>query len=44
MTFSKVLGTFGRPNILGTPVRYYVVATMIRAVWVSGTGRMETSA
>ena len=24
MTFSKVLGTFGGPNILGTPVRYYV--------------------
>jgi len=30
MTFSKVLGTFGGPNILGSPVRYYVVATMIR--------------
>lgn len=30
MTFSKVLGTFGGPNILGAPVRYYVVATMIR--------------
>jgi iron(III) transport system permease protein len=30
MTFSKVVGTFGGPNILGTPVRYYVVATMIR--------------
>ena len=30
MTFSKVLGTFGGPNILGTPIRYYVVATMIR--------------
>lgn len=30
MTFSKVLGTFGEPNILGSPVRYYVVATMIR--------------
>ena len=30
MTFSKVMGTFGSPNILGTPVRYYVVATMIR--------------
>jgi len=30
MTFSKVLVTFGGPNILGTPVRYYVVATMIR--------------
>jgi iron(III) transport system permease protein len=30
MTFSKVVGTFGGPNILGTPVRYYVMATMIR--------------
>jgi iron(III) transport system permease protein len=30
MTFSKVMGTFGSPNILGTPVRYYVIATMIR--------------
>jgi iron(III) transport system permease protein len=30
MTFSKVMGTFGGPNILGTPARYYVVATMIR--------------
>ena len=30
MTFSKVLGTFGGPNILGTPVRYYVVSTMMR--------------
>jgi iron(III) transport system permease protein len=30
MTFSKVMGTFGGPNLLGTPVRYYVVATMIR--------------
>jgi iron(III) transport system permease protein len=30
MTFSKVMGTFGGPNILGTPVRYYVVSTMIR--------------
>jgi iron(III) transport system permease protein len=30
MTFSKVMGTFGGPNILGSPVRYYVVATMIR--------------
>jgi iron(III) transport system permease protein len=31
MTFSKVMGTFGGPNILGTPVRYYVVSTMIRS-------------
>jgi iron(III) transport system permease protein len=30
MTFSKVLGTFGGPNLLGTPVNYYVLATMIR--------------
>ncbi len=31
MTFSRVLGTFGSPNILGLPVRYYTVSTMIRA-------------
>ncbi len=31
MTFSRVLGTFGGPNILGLPVRYYTVSTMIRA-------------
>lgn len=30
MTFSKVMGTFGGPNLLGLPVRYYVVATMLR--------------
>jgi iron(III) transport system permease protein len=30
MTFSKVMGTFGGPNILGVPARYYVLATMIR--------------
>jgi iron(III) transport system permease protein len=30
MTFTKVMGTFGGPNILGSPVRYYVVATMVR--------------
>lgn len=30
MTFSKVMGTFGGPNLLGTPVRYYVLATMLR--------------
>ena len=23
MTFSKVMGTFGGPNVLGTPVKYY---------------------
>jgi len=31
MTFSRVLGTFGGPNVLGLPVRYYTVSTMIRA-------------
>lgn len=30
MTFSKVMGTFGSPNILGTPAKYYVMATMVR--------------
>ena len=30
MTFSKVMGTFGGPNILGIQVKYYVVATRIR--------------
>jgi iron(III) transport system permease protein len=30
MTFAKVMGTFGGPNILGAPVKYYTVATMIR--------------
>jgi len=30
MTFSKVMGTFGGPNLLGSPVKYYVVATMLR--------------
>ncbi len=30
MTFSKVMGTFGGPNLLGTPVKYYVMATMLR--------------
>jgi iron(III) transport system permease protein len=36
MTFSKVMGTFGGPNILGLPVRYYVVATMIRGSLAAG--------
>lgn len=31
MTFSKVMGTFGGPAILGVPVRYYTVSTMIRS-------------
>jgi iron(III) transport system permease protein len=38
MTFSKVMGTFGGPNILGLPVRYYVVATMIRGSLAAGEG------
>lgn len=36
MTFSKVMGTFGSPNILGSPVKYYVVATMIRGSLAAG--------
>jgi iron(III) transport system permease protein len=36
MTFSKVLGTFGGPNILGSPVKYYVVATMLRGSLAAG--------
>ena len=31
MTFTKVMGTFGGPNVLGIPVGYYTVSTMIRA-------------
>lgn len=31
MTFSKAMGTFGGPNILGVPVRYYTLSTMIRS-------------
>lgn len=31
MTFSKTMGTFGGPNVLGVPVRYYTVSTMIRS-------------
>jgi iron(III) transport system permease protein len=38
MTFSKVMGTFGGPNILGLPVRYYVLATMIRGSLAAGEG------
>jgi iron(III) transport system permease protein len=38
MTFSKVMGTFGGPNILGLPVKYYVVATMIRGSLAAGEG------
>jgi iron(III) transport system permease protein len=36
MTFSKVMGTFGGPNVLGLPVRYYVVATMVRGSLAAG--------
>jgi iron(III) transport system permease protein len=36
MTFSKVMGTFGGPNLLGSPVRYYVAATMIRGSLAAG--------
>lgn len=31
MTFSKVMGTYGGPALLGVPVRYYTVSTMIRS-------------
>ena len=31
MTFSKTMGTFGGPNVLGVPVRYYTLSTMIRS-------------
>lgn len=30
MTFSKVMGTFGGPNILGTPDKFFVLSTMLR--------------
>ncbi len=36
MTFSRVMGTFGGPNILGVPVRYYTLSTMIRATMKMG--------
>ena len=36
MTFSKVMGTFGGPNILGSPVKYYVIATMMRGSLAAG--------
>ncbi|HRS75083.1 MAG TPA: ABC transporter permease subunit, partial [Anaerolineaceae bacterium] len=31
MTFSKAMGTFGGPNVLGVPVRYYTLSTMLRS-------------
>jgi iron(III) transport system permease protein len=36
MTFSKTLGTFGTPNILGSPVKYYVISTMMRGSLAAG--------
>jgi iron(III) transport system permease protein len=36
MTFTKVMGTFGGPNLLGLPVKYYVVATMVRGSLAAG--------
>ncbi len=36
MTFSKTLGTFGTPNILGSPVKYYVMSTMMRGSLAAG--------
>ncbi len=31
MTFSKAMGTFGGPNVLGVPVGYYTLSTMLRS-------------
>lgn len=31
MTFSKVMGTYGGPALLGVPIRYYTISTMIRS-------------
>lgn len=31
MTFSKTMGTYGGPNVLGVPVRYYTLSTMLRS-------------
>ena len=36
MTFSKSMGTFGTPNILGSPVKYYVMSTMMRGSLQAG--------
>jgi iron(III) transport system permease protein len=39
MTFAKVMGTYGGPNVLGVPVRYYTISTMIRSnITVSAYG------
>jgi iron(III) transport system permease protein len=31
MTFSKTMGTFGSPNVLGVPAGYYTLSTMLRS-------------
>ncbi len=31
MTFSKTMGTYGGPNVLGVPVGYYTLSTMLRS-------------
>jgi iron(III) transport system permease protein len=31
MTFSKTMGTYGGPNVLGVPVKYYTLSTMLRS-------------
>lgn len=31
MTFSKTMGTFGGPNVLGVPIQYYTLSTMLRS-------------
>lgn len=31
MTFSKAMGTFGGPNVLGLPIRYYTLSTMLKS-------------
>jgi len=31
MTFSKTMGTYGGPNVLGVPIGYYTLATMLRS-------------
>jgi iron(III) transport system permease protein len=36
MTFSKVMGTYGGPALLGVPVKYYTISTMIRSAIAIG--------
>ncbi|MGB8253557.1 MAG: ABC transporter permease subunit, partial [Anaerolineaceae bacterium] len=31
MTFSKIMGTYGGPALLGVPIKYYTISTMIRS-------------